>query len=298
MTSTNGTVPSVKGPSSLARSKFGPGMLLQHDDLEQLNTYTRDLSRLLFRSLLGCGVICGLVVKVKEDCGKVTVTIDAGVALGGGGDPIHVPKLQTVVLDEHCSPSLPSTFWVVLCGFSRACAPRTAMCPSDEDETSSTSTRERDWFEVKLVKDTPKCSCQCERKKSGKDDVQESDADEDPEDEKESCFCASPTDACYAAHYRGECGCDCHDCSGGGNCDCVVLAKLTRAGENPWKVNHSVRRLIRPVLMRDYQAELDNPKPKASNPPEKPKPADPPESPPGAEAVAAGARRRGAAAPR
>ena len=80
MNNTNVTLATKPGTSTLVRAKFGPGMLLQHEDLEQLNLYTRDLSRLMFQSLFGCGVICGLVVGTKEDCGKLNVTVGAGVA--------------------------------------------------------------------------------------------------------------------------------------------------------------------------------------------------------------------------
>ena len=53
------TLSSIKGTSTLVRPKFGPGMLLQADDLDSLTTYTRELNRLMFRSLFGCGVVCG-----------------------------------------------------------------------------------------------------------------------------------------------------------------------------------------------------------------------------------------------
>jgi hypothetical protein len=68
------------------------------------------------------------------------------------------------------------------------------------------------------------------------------------------CYCVDPTDPCYADHYDGKCGCDCDDCTGLGCCDCVILAKLTKVdndGQISWTVDHSVRRFIRPVLMRD-----------------------------------------------
>jgi hypothetical protein len=55
MNNSNVTIPGIKGTSKLVRPRFGPGMLLQHEDLELLNTYTRDLSRLLFGSLFGWG---------------------------------------------------------------------------------------------------------------------------------------------------------------------------------------------------------------------------------------------------
>jgi len=46
MNNTNEPVGIGKGLSTLERSRFGPGMLLHHEDLEQLNIYTRSLSRL------------------------------------------------------------------------------------------------------------------------------------------------------------------------------------------------------------------------------------------------------------
>ena len=49
MTSSSVALKTQKGPSTIKRAIFGPGMLLQHEDLEQLNLYTRDLSRLLGR---------------------------------------------------------------------------------------------------------------------------------------------------------------------------------------------------------------------------------------------------------
>src|SRR5436309_2337502 len=98
MNKTNVTVSSTTGMSKLVRARFGPGMLLQHEDLEQLNAYTRELSRLMFRSLFGCGVICGLVVKTNPKCGKVEVSVSAGVALECSGDPVYVPEDRTFVL--------------------------------------------------------------------------------------------------------------------------------------------------------------------------------------------------------
>src|SRR5215469_6373892 len=101
MSNANGTLASKKDTSTLIRAIFEPGMLLQHEDLDQLNAYTRDLSRLLFRSFFGCGVVCGLVVSADPDpCGKVYVTVDPGLALSCNGDPIYVPKGQHVPIDD------------------------------------------------------------------------------------------------------------------------------------------------------------------------------------------------------
>lgn len=248
-----------KGPSTLARAKFGPGMLLQHDDLEQLNVYTRDLNRLMFSSLFGCGVVCGLVVSAKQDCGKVTVTVNCGLALDCQGDPIYVPKPQTLVLDGECDPNVPSPVWVVLCRTEKCCAPRTSMCASDEDDSASACTRERDYFEIRIVRARPGCTCGC--------------ADPDPKVQPQAlldteCGCADPKDKCYVDHYDGKCRCDCDGCANcvdcaNCDCDCVLLARLDTSGEGEktvWTADHRVRRFVRPVLMRDPQVWLEQEK--------------------------------------
>jgi len=235
-------------------------MLLHHEDLEQLSTYTRELSRLLFRSLFGCGVVCGLVVTTKPKCGKVYVTVGAGLALDGNGDPVYLPKDQPLAMDENCDESLKGPLWVVLCGNAKCCAPRTSICASDEeDESPSVCTRERDGYEIRIVSVRPKCICGC----PGKTEVKDTD-----------CKCVSPDDPCYRDHYAGKCGCNCDD---GCGCDCVLLASLTKTGkgENPWEVDHSVRRFVRPVLMRDPQVEEEL-TPHLHPPPPPPPPAPPP----------------------
>jgi hypothetical protein len=262
MNKTNKVVASTKAMSKLERAKFGPGMLLQHEDLEQLNMYTRELSRLLFRSFFGCGVICGLEVTAEVDrCNKVFVTVGAGLALDCSGDPVHVPQVQHFAIDENCCPDLPDPLWVVLCGATKHCAPRTAMCTDDDDKATSVCTRERDMFEIRVVSERPKCVCGCAEPSSTAGDKNygvrkvslEGQADKDP------CLCADPTLDCHANHYAGKCGCACDD---GSNCDCqcILLAQLSKNdnGEGPaWCVDHRVRRFIRPVLMRDPLVDID-----------------------------------------
>jgi hypothetical protein len=236
-----------KGLSTLQRPRFGPGMLLQHDDLEQLSAYTREINRLMFRSLFGCGVICGLVVVPEEDCGKFCVTVGAGLALDCCGNPVYVPKNITVVADENCDPDLKSPLYVVLCGTTRCCAPRTSMCGTDDDETSSQCTRERDAFEIRVVRDRPKCACGCADPKPYEGD----------EVTPSECLCVQPErQPCYKDHYDGICDCDCGECSGGSG-DCSVLARLDRDKDGRWIADHRVRRFIRPVLMRDPQVEIE-----------------------------------------
>ena len=72
-------------------------------------------------------------------------------------------------------------------------------------------------------------------------------------------MCKPETSVLYEDHYAGKCGCDCTENSEC-NCDCILLARLDNDGnnENPaWSADHSVRRFIRPVLMRDPQVEYE-----------------------------------------
>jgi hypothetical protein len=245
MSRTNATLNSINGTSTLARAKFSAGMLLQHEDLEQLNIYTRDLSRLLFRSFFGCGVVCGLVVSKPEPdpCGKLSITVAKGLALDCSGDPIYVPKDLPLALDEKCEGELPSQLWVILCGTTKCCAPRTSACASDEEESSSVCTRERFGFEIRIVRELPKCICSCRTE------------EEYESDHESECFCVDPNHPCYRDHYQGKCDCNAgEDC--GCCCECVLLAQLDK-NEEEWTVDHSVRRFVRPVLMRDPEVEAE-----------------------------------------
>ncbi len=248
---------SKQGLGTLVKARFGAGMLLQHDDLDALATYTQELNRLMFRTLFGCGVMCGLVVSVEPPkCGKLSVRVAKGVALDSCGDPIAVNETQTITLDTECDPQFPTTLWVLLCAKFKCCAPRTSLCGSEgDDDAPSVSTRERYGYEIRVVAEPPECACGC-----------------DPDDElkKSDCRCANPDQSCYRAQYAGECSaCDCTggssggcggDCAGDCGCDCVVLARLDLTapqGEERWEVSHKVRRFIRPVLIEDPQARLE-----------------------------------------
>ena len=244
MSATKDKMNCVKGTSTLVRPKFGPGMLLQHEDLEQLTGYTRELSRLLFRSLFGCGVVCGLEVTAKEVCGKRGINVSAGLALDCSGDPVHLPKDQALEIEKECDKEPTGPLYVLLCRTEKCCSPRTSMCASDEDEAPSVCTRERDGFEICIVSEGDllnKCYCGC--KASYEYVSRDSD-----------CKCADPKHPCYKEHYEGKCGChggEKCDCS----CQCILLAQLDKSETYPkdrnWTIDHRVRRFVRPVLMRD-----------------------------------------------
>jgi hypothetical protein len=246
MSNANGTIASMKDTSTLVRAVFEPGMLLQHEDLAQLNAYTRDLSRMLFRSFFGCGVVCGLVVEPGQDnCGKWQINVGSGLALDCAGDPIYVPKDQQLPLSKECDDPIAGPLWVVLCGSMKCCGPRTSLCSPDDENPKSVCTRERDCFEVRVVKDPPKCACGWPEMGINLDTqyVQE----------ENDCDCVNPALPCYLDHYGGNCKCKDKDCQCCG-CDCILLARLDNI-QDEWTADHRVRRFIRPVLMRDPQVE-------------------------------------------
>ena len=248
MNNANTTLATKAGLSTLERAKFGPGMLLQHGDLELLNSYTRELSRLMFKSLFGCGVVCGLVVEPDAPCGKLSVKVKSGVALACSGDPIYVPRAETIAITDDCETEIDGPLWVVLCGTVKCCAPRPSICPSDEEDTKPECTREKDGYVIKVVSgDRPECVCGCDENDAAWNVAWNPD-----------CKCVNPDLVCYKPHYDGDCGCDCAECSDC-KCDCILLAKLTEYGDNnEWDVDYRVRRFVRPVLMRDPKVEGPN----------------------------------------
>ena len=271
MNNTNTTISRTTGTSKLVRAKFGPGMLLQHEDLELLNSYTRDLSRLMFKSLFGCGVVCGLVVEPTTVCNKPGVKIGAGVALTCSGDPIYVPEGASLELDQKCDDQLGEELWVILCQTVKCCAPRTTSCSSDDDEVPSVCTREIEGYEIRIVKGEPYgCSCLEKKIEEGAARPENQNRMAAPTD----CQCVEPDSPCYEKHYKGECGCDCTDCKNC-DCDCVLLARLEYdKPTNKWNPKHEVRRFVRPVLMKDWQTlpksdQVEPAPPPAPAPPDK-----------------------------
>lgn len=172
-----------KGLSTLERPRYSAGLLLEDDDLTSAVDYTRNMMRLMFRSLFGCGVICGLDVTARLTCNRtrVEVTVGRGVALSCTGDPIEIPKALTVIYDAECDP-LPDHLWVTVCYREMCCRPRDISC-SPDDDGQKVQTRILDGFEVRLYPKRPKCACSCEPFEDGKGRTR-GDCCDDEEDEQ------------------------------------------------------------------------------------------------------------------
>jgi len=261
-----------RGRATLERPIYKAGLLLEDDDLTSAVNYTRNMVRLLFRSLFGCGVICGLDVTAELVCNnsQIRVSIAKGVALDCAGNPIEVPNGFTITYDPDCDP-LPDELWVVACYCEECCRPRDTSCAPDDSGTP-VKTRIMDGYEVRLYDKRPKCVCSCEPPDTTKKSLSECCDDEDTTKEPESAaaaaqvFAAAPMNEmtgeievpprlpdecqCYEDHVAGKCDCDC-------GCACVLIGHVsvtkdsekqpTIAWDGKW-----VRR-IRPVLLGYYK---------------------------------------------
>jgi len=120
------------GTSSLLRPQFSPGLLLEDDDLNTSVSYTRELTKLMFRSLFGCGVICGLEVSGTQPCaGKLDISVAKGLALDCMGNPIELQSAVSVEYAPDCG-DLQLPIWVVVCYKEKNCRPKDVACSQDD----------------------------------------------------------------------------------------------------------------------------------------------------------------------
>lgn len=262
----SGNTPSQTVAAVLERPRYSPGLILEDGDLTAAVNYTQSLNRLLFRNLFGCGVICGLNVSAVRDCGVLQVTVTAGLALDGCGDPIQVPGPVTVAIGKaklaemEKDPTKPGRFWVILCGREKPCAPRPLLCETDEYDGAAQPTRIRALSEVSIVFDPPDCACKCQEPKP-----REPDATGRTDD-------VHHTPCQYDHETRLDCAPDC-GCGTACACGCCVLLAYVegKPGKPPapwaWTAKlKDVRRFIRPKLI----VEPDPPKQPESDPQERP----------------------------
>ena len=249
---------SQQGLSSLQRPRFEPGLLLEDEDLTAGVDYTRDMVRLMFRSLFGCGVICGLKVEGRLICNnsQLEITIGKGLALDCMGDLIQIPKAQTLRYDPECEP-LPPKIWVAVCYIEKCCRPRDISC-SPDDDSHVVHTRTHGGFEIRLYSQMPECACSCEKPLAETQDI---------------C-------ACYEAHMDGECACEC-------GCTCVVIGVVdtkmpedSREAEGNLPVDWNMVRRIRPILTGYLECLKQKVREDLANNPPKPVPPATPTPPP------------------
>jgi hypothetical protein len=258
-----------KGWGTLERPLYTPGLLLEDEDLTSGVNYTRRLTQLLFSSLFGCGVICGLRVGAVAECGgrHLKVTVEKGLGLDCFGNPIEVPAPVAVTYDPGCD-KFPPSIWVVACYSDGDCAPRElSCCDAGEDRAN---TRRKAGYEIKLYGSQPKCVCSCEKpvekRPHGDGDCRcppqanvprDQTAAEGPSEDTPASIldCEGGWSKCYDDHFNGVCSCGC-------GCNCILIGKIDlELGEdgsifkgiaNKDKIYEHVRK-IRPMLVGMFE---------------------------------------------
>lgn len=278
------------GWSGLERPRFSAGLLLEADDLNASVDYTHDVIRLMFRSLFGCGIVCGLNVDAKLSCNnqRVTITISAGLALDGLGNPIHLPRSVSLVYEANCKP-LPEQLWVSVCYLEKCSRPKGTSCSSD-DEGQLVQTRSAQGFVVKLSAAPLECGCACKTSSTVVPPSQTDGCCQDGEKSTDPAASSgdvpsapstepavSPACACYDDHNAGVCDCDCA-------CPCVVVGivqPLSLAGSDGREkddanaIDRAPRRQIRPVLTGYLPCLLAALPPAPNQPPSTPPAGEP-----------------------
>lgn len=233
-------------PGDLVRPRYAPGLILEDSDLAAAVDYTAALSRLLFRSLFGCGVVCGLKVTVEAG-DDLAVTVAPGLALTGCGDPLQLTRSVTVSLSRQdgvlAAPATPPTtpqraqLWVVLRGDEERFAQRELVSDPDEIDGVKQATRVRGRSIVGVLFKAPACLCQATPNPGGAADPANSGAAAADwrKQHMEQVDCA-PDGGCGA-------GCDC--------ASAVLLARLIWSPTGWTALHDGARRFLRPVLGDD-----------------------------------------------
>jgi hypothetical protein len=253
--------------ATLERPRYSPGLILEDADLTAAVDYTRNLNRMLFRHLFGCGVICGLTVDASKKCGGITVTVSPGLALDGCGDPVELPRKVEITIDEKTTGQWEGDnnqkFWVVLCGKEKNCAPRSLVCEADEFDGVTQPTRIRSLAEISITRENPKCVCGCPSRADSKPNGQDgANMNMLPGAETSGRGQANgDDDPCQKEHEeRDDCAADC-GCGTACDCGCcVLLAEVTYDGKLDWVEKHEgIRRLVRPKMVRDHEPKRTSP---------------------------------------
>lgn len=226
---------------TLQRPRYSPGLILEDSDLTAAIDYTRDLTRIMLRSLFGCGVVCGLTAGVDEKCG-LTIKVQPGLAIDSCGDPIHVKDGVTIVIPDGKVDK--TDYWIVARNKDRTCERRNVMC-DDDDDAPSQPTRIRTCAEVSVLASLPKCNCGF------------AEGDDPTISWNSTRARLLIRDEDKTAIHAGICPTVCN-CGGACGCDFVLLAWVHKYDGKTWGTIHrGVRRLIQPIFGPDLVKEFD-----------------------------------------
>jgi hypothetical protein len=86
---------------ALTRNRYFSGRLLGAEDFQLEQDYVRERLRRHNRALHGTGIVCGLQVSMRPDCGSgEQVVVQPGIAIDPDGEEIEVPCAASACLPE------------------------------------------------------------------------------------------------------------------------------------------------------------------------------------------------------
>jgi hypothetical protein len=133
--------------------KFQDGMIVTAEDLGAAQQYPVSLLRTVLRAYLGCGVVCGLGLRVKPSPDKKptwVVCVDRGVAIDCQGYPLELCAAVELDLSPDacsCEP-LPDTAFIAVRRITSDAAPKDA-CTCDTDSPQFDCRRTREHVDVR-----------------------------------------------------------------------------------------------------------------------------------------------------
>jgi hypothetical protein len=146
-------LPEKVKPTTIESVKFRDGMIVTADDLDAAMRYPASLLHTVLRAYFGCGVVCGLGLRVKEPLGKQptwVICVDRGVAIDCQGHPIELCASVELDLSPDacdCEPP-PEQVCIAVRRITSDEAPRDA-CSCDVDDPHFDCRRVREHVVVK-----------------------------------------------------------------------------------------------------------------------------------------------------
>ncbi len=150
-------------PTSLQQVRFNDGMIVTAEDLQDAASYPLDVFKTLIRAFFGCGIVCGLKVKISavaEQKESWCVEVKPGVALDCYGHPIELCKPIKFDFNEayQCDPNPPKCVCIAIRRYTTEEDPRPNPASSDEKGGQENDcTRVREHIMIKVFDPTDTC---------------------------------------------------------------------------------------------------------------------------------------------
>ncbi|MFI0237579.1 hypothetical protein [Streptomyces sp. NPDC016845] len=175
-----GTLPERTRPTGTDSVRFRDGMVVTAEDLDTAQRYAASLLKTVLRAYFGCGVVCGLDLRLKKPAGDRPATVlvvDRGIAIDCHGYPLELCRpVELDLAPDACGYGAPPDEVFILL---RRATSQEKPCDCATEDEHSDCRRVREHVMVKAV----------------------------TQDELE----ALPGDVCRASEERD----DCHGCDGG-----------------------------------------------------------------------------------